>query len=84
MSFDEFIQTHPAVLYSPDTSMFLLPYEDNEINVMSKLFRQYDEFEKYVEKYKNTCIKEYEKNRQACSEAEEKKAFIKLMLDTHK
>ena len=84
ISFEKFIKNHPAVLYNPDTSMFLLPYEDNEMNVMSKLFRQYDEFEKYVEKYKNKCIEEYEQNRQACHEVENKKAFIKLMLDTHK
>lgn len=84
ISFEEFIQTHPAVLYNPDTSMFLIPYMDDEINFMSKLFRQYNEFEEYVERYKEKCIEEYEKNRQVCREVEEKKAFIELMLNTHK
>ena len=74
-SFAAFMKTHPAVLYNPDNSMFLLPYLDEEINVMSRLFRRYNEFVK--------CAKKQKSNAEPCNEIEDKNAFIKLMLDTY-
>ena len=74
-SFAAFMKTHPAVLYNPDNSMFLLPYTDEKINAMSRLFRRYNEFVKCVEKQKT--------NAEPCDEIEDKNAFIKLMLDTY-
>ena len=76
MSFEEFIQNHPAVFYNSDVSLFLLPYVDEEKNIMSRLFRQYNQFEK--------CIEEHEPNTNPCDKIEDKKAFIKLMLGTYK
>ena len=73
MSFARFIQTHPAVIYDSEDSLFFLPYVDNELNVMSKLFRRYNEFLK--------CVEEHEVK--TCDQIEDKKAFIKLMLDIY-
>ena len=75
-SFTSFIQTHPAVLYKPDSSIFLLPYTDEEINVMARLFRQYNEFSK--------CIDEEEANIKTCDGIDSKRAFVKFMLNTYK
>ena len=76
ISFEEFIQTHPAVFYNSDASLFLLPHVDEERNIMSGLFRNYNEFVK--------CIEEDESNIKICDKIEDKKAFIKFMLETYK
>lgn len=84
ISFEEFIQTHPAVFYNSNQSTFLLPYADQETNVMAALFRhQYNDFRE--------DIKEYEASRQAgdedteiYNEIEDKRAFIEFMLKTYK
>ena len=75
ISFSSFIQTHPAVLYRSDASLFLLPYVDEESNVMAKLFRQYNEFSK--------CVDEQEADTGTCDEIESKRAFMKFILDTY-
>ena len=75
-SFEEFIQTHPAVFYNSDESLFLIPYSDEEINVPSILFRQYDQFVK--------CVEEQENSGKPCNGIEEKQAFITFMLGNYK
>ena len=83
MTFEQFIQTHPAVLYHPKHSLFLLPYMNEEINVMSRLFRRYNEFSKDITEYEAN-IKPEEKNTKDYNEIEDKKAFTEIILETYK
>ena len=76
LSFASYIQTHPAVLHKPGSSVFLLPYVDNEMNVMAKLFRQYNTFSK--------CIDEQQANIKTCDDMDNKIAFKKFMLSNYK
>ena len=85
--FAKFIQTHPAVLYIPDSSLFLLPYVDKETSFMARLFRQYNEFLQHIEEYETKgefCNEEYKNNSEFCNEIEEKRVFIKLLLNAYK
>ena len=75
-SFVNFIETHPAVLYRPDDSAYVLPYVDREENIAARLFRQYNEFVK--------CINDQKAKIKNCDEVEEKQAFIDFILDTYK
>ena len=73
VSFANFIQIHPAVIYDSADTLFRFPYEDSEENVLSRLFRKYNEFSK--------CIEEHKAQINTCDQLEEKQAFIRLMLD---
>ena len=83
MTFEKFIQTHPAVLYHPKHSTFLIPYIDGEMNVMSRLFRRYNEFSKDVNEHK-TNIEADDENSKDYNEIEDKKAFTKFILEIYK
>ena len=71
-SFYEFIKEHPAILYVQEEQQgyYRLPFADSEKHILSQLHRKYNEF--------SQCIRE----KEMCDQVEEKRAFIKLMLDT--
>ena len=74
ISFAGFIQEHPAVIYKPDDSVFLLPYVDEPSNVKAVLFRRHNEF--------LTCVNEHDAGAKNCEDVENKRAFIQFMLET--
>ena len=69
------LQTHPAVLYHPEDSVYVLPYIDDEMNFPSRLFRQYNSFFK--------CIDGYNTDGKKCNNMEEKSTFIEFVLNNY-
>ena len=75
-SFAGFIQEHPATLYKPDDSTFLLPYVDESSNIPAVLFRQHNKFLQ--------CVKNHDAREKNCEDVENKRAFTKFILENYK
>ena len=77
ISFAAFIKDHPATLYNNtvDGSSTIIPYRDTEENFPSQMFRRFNEFLSCIENQNNRGI--------ACEDIEEKKSFIKIILNLY-
>ena len=72
LSFARFVQKHPSVLKPPSGEWFAIPRIQD--GFMGRIFQKFDEYSK--------CVKEREQI--PCEELDEKKTFIKGVLDTYK
>ena len=76
ISFASFIKNHPATLYNGAGGSFVvIPYTDTDENLPAQLFRRFNEFV--------DCVKNQEALGIACDDIEEKKVFIKTILDSY-
>ena len=75
LSFAGFIQKHPATLYKPADSAFLLPYTDEPSNITAVMFRQYNEFLQ--------CVRKHDTGIKNCEDVENKRAFTNFILENY-
>ena len=71
ISLEEFILRHPAVLSPTSSHVLWIPYEEDSF--ISRLFQKFNEYSKCVEEHEDI----------SCEDIEEKRAFIKAVLDAY-